>query len=203
MTEVNHVNLFTDTSHSGADLRGADMAHLGITDAWFTGCDLRGADMRGAEFDCVSFRGADMRGVKVDFDRWHSIPGDVFMAWARTDDGYLDDNGNVIAREFVNLTPHEVSIVDGPGQKPIVSFPASGTVARVDTSTIEHDNCVDTVSYGTVAGLPEFAEGTVYIVSLVTLLALHGSRSDVVAPWQDVRDSQGRIVGCQKLQRLA
>lgn len=41
--------------------------------------------------------------------------------------------------------------------------------------------------------------GVIYIVSLITLNALKGIRSDLVAPGNLIRDEGGNIVGCDGL----
>lgn len=110
----------------------------------------------------------------------------------------------VPVKRTVNLTPHAVALCDEDGTV-TRSWPSSG-VARIVTNEGEPGaDGVVPVAYGTIDGLPEPAElgGVTYIVSLVTLLALRGSRDDVVAPFSEVRDADGRIVGCRKLQRLA
>ena len=71
----------------------------------------------------------------------------------------------------VNLTPHEVKIVDG-GNNVVAVFPSDG-VARVS----QYDVLVDEINsipvvkteFGEVLGLPEPAEDTVFIVSRITV----------------------------------
>ena len=93
---------------------------------------------------------------------------------------------------YINLTPHTIVFNDGR------SFPASGTIARVQAgfSTIENDVCSQT--FGDVQDLPEPVEGTCYIVSAIVLSALAGKRQDVVAPATGhplcVRNDKGHIV---------
>ncbi len=74
---------------------------------------------------------------------------------------------------IVNLTPHEVKIVDG-GNNVVAVFPSDG-VARAS----QHDVLVDEINsipvvkteFGEVLGLPEPTEGTVFIVSRITVEA--------------------------------
>lgn len=78
--------------------------------------------------------------------------------------------------EFVNLTPHTITLNSG------VSYPSQG-VARVSNSFTDFDaNNICTVVYGDVTGLPDPKPNTVYIVSALVLSALKGKREDVVAP---------------------
>ncbi len=104
---------------------------------------------------------------------------------------------------LVNCTPHAINIKTENGT---VSVPASGNVARVETTVVpvsELDNGVQIVKtvFNTdkVTGLPEPKEGTFYIVSLITLQALEGIRNDLFAPGNLIRDKEGNIVGCDGL----
>ena len=54
------------------------------------------------------------------------------------------------------------------------------------------------VSYGTVEGLPEPAEGTLFVVSALVRSAVPG-RSDVASPGDLVRDAGGNVIGCRGL----
>lgn len=107
---------------------------------------------------------------------------------------------------LVNLTPHPVAVygnrdvADGPERV----IPPSGTVVRV--ATIELGTqfgafCLyELVEYGHLDGLPPRQEGTTYIVSLVAALAARG-RDDLLAPYVEVRDESGTMIGCRYLQR--
>lgn len=107
--------------------------------------------------------------------------------------------------QYINLTPHAVNIISADNTM-TASYPASGQVARIATEVTGETDGVTSVAYGTLSGLPEPVEGVTYIVSLVSLvclLALQGTRPDVVAPWSEARDSDGRIFGCRGLHKLA
>lgn len=108
---------------------------------------------------------------------------------------------------IVNLTPHEVKIVDG-GNNVVAVFPSDG-VARAS----QHDVLVDEINsipvvkteFGEVLGLPEPTEGTVFIVSRITVEAVRAqglSTDDLLVTSGAVRDDQGRIVGCRAFARL-
>ena len=97
---------------------------------------------------------------------------------------------------FVNLTPHAITLVNGPTIAP------SGAVARCSSTSSEvgsHEGVtlVRTV-FGAVTGLPEPVEGTVYIVSALVRTALPG-RTDLASPGDLVRDEGGNVVGCRNL----
>ena len=107
----------------------------------------------------------------------------------------------------VNLTPHEVKIVDG-GNNVVAVFPSDG-VDRVS----QHDVLVDEINsipvvkteFGEVLGLPEPAEDTVFIVSRITVEVARArglNTDDLLITSGAVRDDQGRIVGCRALARL-
>lgn len=106
--------------------------------------------------------------------------------------------------KFVNLTPHDVVLCPEPQSKIVI--PKSGTVARVATRktkvseiAIEDKKIpVYEIQYGNIEGLPEPQPGVIYIVSLLVLQAVRGSRSDVVAPDTSpdsaIRDNSGNII---------
>lgn len=109
---------------------------------------------------------------------------------------------------LVNLTPHPVNIYrnrsleDGPE----MVIPPSGTVARIATIELgtglsgESGCQYEMVEYGHAHDLPPRQPGTDYIVSLVVALAVH--RDDLLAPYVEVRNEQGTMVGCRYLQKV-
>lgn len=114
--------------------------------------------------------------------------------------------------KLVNLTPHPVAIyADGDDwtAPPTTVLPPSGVVARVvDTDLgwhqVAHDAgevLVTHREYGRLEGVPPRKEGTQYVVSLVAALAARG-RDDLLAPYGEVRNESGTMVGCRALQRV-
>ena len=109
---------------------------------------------------------------------------------------------------LINLTPHTITLVDQNNQ--VILTVESSAVARVSaqTTTVGSYNVngvevprTHTV-YGEVEGLPAPTPGTVYIVSgmIVSALASQGiRRDDVVVSGLQVRDEQGRVIGCRSL----
>lgn len=108
---------------------------------------------------------------------------------------------------IVNLTPHPIAIYanrtleEGPREV----IPPSGTVARL--ATIELGTGLATefgsyemVEYGHAHDLPARQPGTAYVVSLVVALAVH--RDDLYAPYVEVRNAEGTMVGCRYLQKV-
>ncbi len=106
--------------------------------------------------------------------------------------------------ELVNLTPHEITILSETGAR-VASIPPSGSVARLARSRRARgrigDVPISEVEYGGATGVPDPMPGVRYIVSLVTALAVT-SRDDLLAPWGEVRNKAGRILGCRGLQRV-
>ena len=103
-------------------------------------------------------------------------------------------------KEFINLTPHVVSLMNGNGE--IIPIPPSGDVCRLET----HSHHVGTLRldgrtfpvfetlYGDIQGLPDSKNGTIYIVS--ALVVAKCDRKDVVAPDTGstcLRHEDGRI----------
>ena len=106
--------------------------------------------------------------------------------------------------DFINLTPHDVTIVKETGETLLV-FPPSGEVTRVSelTEPIGYIGMCPVIrkSYGDVEGLPAQQENTWYIVSALTARACP-DRKDLLIPANTVRDSEGRIIGCTALAVL-
>ena len=109
----------------------------------------------------------------------------------------------MIDDKIVNLTPHAITLVGEDGSV-IATFPPSGVVARVATSTEVVGSLmgapVKHTIFGEVEGIPAPQEGTVYLVS--TLVAQAAKRSDVVSPDTGptaVREN-GQVVGVRGFQ---
>lgn len=108
---------------------------------------------------------------------------------------------------LVNLTPHPIAIYgnqtveDGPREV----IPPSGTVARVATielgSQVGRSAAYELVEYGHIHDLPQPAPDIDYVVSLVVALAARG-RDDLLAPYLEVRNEQGTMIGCRYLQKV-
>lgn len=101
--------------------------------------------------------------------------------------------------KMINCTPHEVN-ANG------VTFPPSGTVARVTTTCqpVTELSGVPVVQtcFGEIVGLPEPKLGCIHIVSSMVLLALKGTRHDVIAPDTSpasvIRNDAGQIIGVKR-----
>jgi len=119
-----------------------------------------------------------------------------------------------MATTFINLTPHDIVVMPGDGDP--IRLPASGTVARVQTTPGGFLRTVDGVplfsapQMGELVGLPEQPEdGTYYIVSSLVASAAVAANHPLVAagrmvypdtsPAGAVRDESGRIVGVRRL----
>lgn len=102
--------------------------------------------------------------------------------------------------KIVNLTAHTINEVTTGN-----SYPASGIVARVKSSTTkvgQHGGCPIYVSeFSDIEGLPEPVENVVYIVSALALNAVPAHRTDVVAPGNLQRDEKGQPIGCVGFRR--
>lgn len=109
----------------------------------------------------------------------------------------------------VNLTPHEIVIVDDAGGA-IARFPASGQTARVNSRAVDLPPVAGVpavrTEYGDIDGLPKSQPGTIYIVSVIVAQALKQPRPDVyipdTGPDSVVRDADGKIVGVKRLMQL-
>jgi hypothetical protein len=106
----------------------------------------------------------------------------------------------------INLTPHDVTVwLDDDPLGGKVRFPASGQVARLGTIELGTQSYpgvlapVELVEFHHLENPPPQEDGTWYIVSLPTALA--HPRKDFLVPYREVRDEDGRIVGCRMLAR--
>ena len=113
---------------------------------------------------------------------------------------------------LINLTPHDIRIrtcsstVAEPDPSDLVlSSTGSARVGTRSTAMEPRDGVpVIRTEYTAVEGLPEPAEGTTYIVSLLVCQALP-MRRDLVGPATGpsdgtIRDAQGRIYAVRALQ---
>lgn len=114
---------------------------------------------------------------------------------------------------LVNLTPHPLHLHGTrDGHPEVLVVAPSGRVARC-SETADPDGHVAlgggahapsldvpvvAVGLGAVVDLPDPAPGTVYVVSRLVVDAEPG-RADLVAPYDLVRDDQGRVVGARAL----
>lgn len=101
---------------------------------------------------------------------------------------------------LINLTPHAINIVNSDGST--TSIPASGKIARVDSTVVNIGSIngiplVRTV-FGDVIDLPDAVDDTIYIVSTMVLNRVPG-REDVVSPANLVRNDYGFVVGAGAL----
>jgi len=109
---------------------------------------------------------------------------------------------------LVNLTPHAVIVLDENGEV-IVCIQASGTIARLVETVAEAPEVLGvpgvTVALGPIDGLPDQVDGTTYVVSMPLLMGMRAAgidRPDCVYPFGQVRDDQGRIIGCRSFARI-
>lgn len=126
---------------------------------------------------------------------------------------------------IVNLTPHPIRIyppstpdrieIDGE-HEPMCVIEPSGRVARVSMDELssgaiaQHSGLpipVQHVDYGSVYGLPQFdysagdeTPRTYHVVSTIVALAARG-RSDLLAPYREVRNMEGSVIGCRALAK--
>ena len=107
---------------------------------------------------------------------------------------------------IINLTPHPINIIDEEGN--IIKVFESAGVARAtqedaEIGTLEGIPIIET-TFGKIVDLPEYSQGTYYIVSAITAKAasLSGrSTRDLLLTGKTVRNSDGQIISCQALAR--
>jgi len=104
--------------------------------------------------------------------------------------------------QVVNLTPHSIDVLSADGAI-TASYPASGRVARL---SVEFSPAVavgpgvplGALRYGEVVGLPTPQQGVWLLVSVLVRLACP-DRDDLLVVASEVRDSEGRVIGCRGL----
>jgi hypothetical protein len=111
--------------------------------------------------------------------------------------------------KLVNLTPHDINVYGGRSSAgdPVFTVPKSGIVARVTHIELgtrydeRNEIAIEMVQYGHLENLPPVRPDTMYIVSLMCALAARG-RDDVLAPYQEVRNGAGTMIGCRYFQKV-
>lgn len=102
---------------------------------------------------------------------------------------------------IINATPHDVNIVGENGQV-VRTYAASGICPRCSVSREAVDEIdgirINRTVFGDIVGLPEYVEGTYYIVSAIVANAAKG-RQDLLITDDAVRDDKGRVIGCKAL----
>ena len=101
---------------------------------------------------------------------------------------------------FINLTPHDINIVDNMTGRVIRTIPVSGIVARVcqqETAAGDIDGIpLVILRAGTVQDLPKPKAGVYYIVSRAVQEACP-DRHDLIVPTHMVKSPDRRtIIGC-------
>lgn len=104
---------------------------------------------------------------------------------------------------IINKTPHDVHIIN-ENNEVVRTIEKTENQIRLSVKTEKGDpvegipTCFTT--FGEPEGLPDFSEGTYYIVSQLIKSALP-ERKDLLVPAEVVRDGKGQIVGCKSLGR--
>lgn len=120
---------------------------------------------------------------------------------------------NTLHGEIINLTPHDIRLLNKETDETLEVIPFSGTIARVaeENDTVGTLNGVPIVAkkFTSIEGLPEYSEGTYYIISLPTAYAVKasGRRYDdllIVNETKRTRNADGSttIDGCYSLSIL-
>ena len=110
--------------------------------------------------------------------------------------------------QLVNLTPHTINLVAEDGTQ-LLSLESQGVARVASTTEVVGHLQVGGVAvpqthttFGEVEGLPEQTPGVGYVVSnmIISALAQQGvRRNDLFTPGLQVRDEQGRVIGCRSL----
>ena len=103
--------------------------------------------------------------------------------------------------QIINKVPHAVYILDD-NENIIKVFPKSNGMIRVAEFTEDVGELdgipICSTTWGNTLDVPDPIPGTYYIVSQLVKNALPG-RADFLVPKLVVRDSEGTIIGCKRL----
>ena len=98
--------------------------------------------------------------------------------------------------KFVNLTPHDITVVVN-GKTTV--FPKTETVARCemvrDKVDVINGIPIYATRYGNVTNLPPMQKNVIYIVSAMVKEKEY-TRHDLVSPGNLIRDDRGVVTGC-------
>lgn len=97
--------------------------------------------------------------------------------------------------QLVNLTPHPITLATDAHGVPAGTYASDG-IAHVDLTPGKLESEPEIA-----APLPPPTKGTLYAVSLMTAEA-RPERTDLVIPHDQIRDDNGRIVGCRTLAKV-
>lgn len=105
---------------------------------------------------------------------------------------------------IINLTPHVVTLYDEDDNFRQEFLPAEEGPLRLETHelgmTVVDGIMVSLVGYGDMGSAPAAKRDVYYLVSLP--LALSVRRADFLVPYNEVRDEDGRIIGCRSLAKV-
>lgn len=103
-------------------------------------------------------------------------------------------------KTILNLTPHTLNI-KGVEIKSSGIARVSETSKLVRTETTTHGKIdVFKTTFGTVIDLPTEKENTILVVSAITAkaaLSENPRRRDIFVPGKQIRDNEGKIIGCE------
>lgn len=112
----------------------------------------------------------------------------------------------VYPRQIVNLTSHDITILDQYNNVVKVIPVEPDITCRVSTSTCDSEiiDGVEVVSrrLDGINGLPEPKYNTYYVVSALCATYAPQDRDDLLVVCNHVRDESGRVIGCRRLERV-
>ena len=104
-------------------------------------------------------------------------------------------------QKIINKVPHAIYILNDNNQI-VKSFPKSSGMIRIEEHSTDIGHIcnvpISSTVWGKVYELPASVRGTYYIVSQLVKNALP-ERPDLLVPREVVRDTEGNILGCKRL----
>ena len=103
--------------------------------------------------------------------------------------------------KIINKTPHQVYLLN-EDRSILRVFPKSNGMIRVKEIVTDIGDIdgipISSTEWGETSEVPEYVDGTYYIVSQLVKNALP-ERRDLLVPKGAVRDEKGNIMGCTRL----
>jgi hypothetical protein len=104
-------------------------------------------------------------------------------------------------KKVLNYTPHDINLFLQDGSTMTIKSSGSARVSSTETVVSTDLGIPETMTvYGDVVDLPAPADDTIIIVSRL-VLSRCPDRPDLRVPGLQVRDSDGKVIGCKSLAR--
>lgn len=106
---------------------------------------------------------------------------------------------------IVNLTPHAITYIHSDGNQTILpSVGIARASQQITEAGMSGEFRIVEMQFGEPVGLPDYAPGTQYVVSAITVAAAKAygrTTDDLLLVADTVRNEAGQIIGCRAFAR--